>query len=333
MKSFLPRPLLTRGAQGLALLCLLVLGTFVLTEWAPGDFLSEMRFEGSLSAETEEALRQRYGLDDPWPKRFGRWLLSLARGEMGWSFSHNMPVGPLLWPRAINTLILAVSAMALAWGLALPLGMAMARWRGGWVDRLGLGGSALPMAVPEVLLALAALLLAVRSGWFPTGGTQSLDYDSLGGSARLLDRLHHLCLPTLVLAAGSFPALLRHVRSAARSALGSPFVVVARGHGVGEGRLLLAYVLPAAANPLISLFGLSLGRLLSGSLVVEVVLSWPGVGTLLLDAVMARDLHVVLAVVLLSGMALVMGNLLADLGLFLLDPRLRHADRPGGATA
>lgn len=325
------RPLIRRLGQGLLLLVLLVLGTFALVEWAPGDALSALRFEEGLSDETAQALRERYGLDDPWPERLGHWVLSLVRGEMGWSFAHHMAVGPLLWPRLTNTLWLAGSALLVAWGLALPLGVAMARWRGGWVDRLGLGGSALPMAVPEVILGLAALFLAARTGWFPTGGTQSLDSASLGWGARLVDRLHHLALPTLVLAAGSLPGLLRHIRSATAAALAAPFVAVARGHGVGEARLLVAYVLPAAANPLISLFGLSLGRLLSGSLVVEVILAWPGVGSLLLDAVLARDLHVVLAVVLISGLGLWLGNGLADLALWILDPRLRRPDGAGMA--
>ena len=306
-----------------ALLFVLALGTFALADWAPGDFLSEMRLDGSLSQETLDHLRSRYGLDAPWPVRFGRWLGSVARGEMGWSFGHNMAVGPLVWPRLLNTLTLGAVALVACWALALALGTAAARRAGGWLDRLVVGSSSLPLAIPELVVALGALLLAVETGWFPTGGTVSYDHESLGFWARLGDRLHHLALPAAVLVVSTLPALVRHVRSAMVGALATPPVQAARGHGVPESRILLRYALPLAAHPLVSLLGLTLAQMLSGSVLIEVVMSWPGIGALLLDAVLARDLHVVASVVLLAAVCMLLGNGLADALLWWLDPRLR----------
>ena len=139
------------------------------------------------------------------------------------------------------------------------------------------------------------------------------------------DVVRHLALPVAVLALGMLPVLVRHVRSAMAEALDSPFALAARAHGIPRGRLLFRHLLPAAANPLVSLFGFSLGTLLSASLLIEVVMGWPGLGPLFLDAIMARDFAVVLAVVMLSTTFLVVGNLFADLAIYGLDPRIRTA--------
>lgn len=312
-----------RLAHGVLLLFAVSVLTFLLAELAPGDFLDEMRLDLRISEQTLETLRSRYGLDRPLPQRYLRWLRSIAAGELGYSFAHDVPVGTLLWPRARNTLLLAATAMALAWLAAVPLGVWTARRRGGWGDRLLLGAANLPLAVPDLVLALGCLLLAARTGLFPTGGMVSLDFAELDFWGRAVDLAWHLALPAAALALGSLPVLLRHVRAALLEVLDAPFLRVARGHGIPRSRLLFAYALPAAAHPLISLFGLSLARLLSGSLLVEVVLSWPGIGPLLLEAILARDLHVVVGATLLSCCFLVAGNLVADLLLYAADPRIR----------
>ncbi|MEM7581756.1 MAG: ABC transporter permease [Acidobacteriota bacterium] len=298
--------------------------TFVLAELAPGDFLAEMQLDPRISEETLETLRARYGLDQPLPVRYVRWLDSIVSGDLGHSFAHNMPVGPLLWPRAINTLLLTASAMLLSWLLAVPLGAWAAARRGGWLDRSSLGITAVLMAVPELLLGLGCLMLAVTSGWFPVGGMSSLDSATLGFWHRLGDLLRHLALPSLALTLASLPVLFRHVRSAMIDALATPHIQAARGHGIGLRRLLFHHALPTAAGPLTQLFGLSIASLLSGALLIEVIMSWPGIGPLLIDAILARDLHVVIGTVLLSGLLMILGNLIADALLLASDPRIRR---------
>jgi len=179
------------------------------------------------------------------------------------------------------------------------------------------------LIVPDLALALGLLVLAVRSGWLPTGGMVSVGFDGFSLAQKIRDVAVHLVLPVTVLVVSALPVLLRHVRSAVAEALESPFLRAAQGHGISRPRLLYRYALPAAGYPLIALFGFSLGTLLSGSLLVEVVMSWPGLGPFLLEAILARDLYVVIGGVLLSTLFLVTGNFLADLLLYWVDPRIR----------
>ena len=314
--------LLRRGAHGLVLLAVVSVLTFALAEWAPGDFFGEMRLDPRLGEDAVRVLRERHGLDRPLPERYLLWVRSVLRGELGFSFAYGQPAAALVRPRARNTLLLAGTATALAWAVALPLGTWWARRRGRSAAVVG-GGTALLLALPDVVVALALMLAAVRTGWLPAGGMVSLGHEHMTRLGQARDLAAHLVLPVLALTLGTLPALLRHVRSAVAAALAEPFVAAARGHGVPERTVLLRHVLPAAANPLVSLFGLSLASLLSMSLLVEAVMGWPGLGPLLLEAILARDLHVVLASVLASTLFLLGGNLAADLLLVAVDPRIR----------
>jgi peptide/nickel transport system permease protein len=314
--------LLRRGLQGVLVLFAVSVLSFVMAELAPGDFFSEVRLDPRVSEATVRALRARHGLDRPLAERYALWVGSLARGELGYSFAYASPVGPLLWPRMRNTLVLTVTAVAAAWSLALPLGMWWATGRPA-ARRAFAAVTAVLLATPDIVIALALLLVAVRTGWFPAGGMTSVAHEQMSRAARAWDVASHLALPAAALVLGILPVLVRHVRASVADVLASPFVRAARAHGIPEGRVLFRHVLPAAANPLVSLFGLSLAGLLSMSLVVEVVMSWPGLGPLLLDAILARDFFLVLGLVLASTVLLVGGNMLADALLLAADPRIR----------
>ena len=297
--------------------------TFVLIDLAPGEYFQTMRLSPQISRETVTALRIEYGLDQTLPTRYVRWLGSVSRGELGFSFAYNSPVWPLLRTRIGNTLILTITALACSWLIAIPLGVLMAARAGQWQDRIcGLGATFL-QATPDVLIGLGILALALRVRWLPTGGMYGPAASDTGGLAKMKDLLLHLLLPVLVLTAGMLPVLVRHVRSAMLKVLDAPFITAARGHGIPRYSLLFGYALPAAANPLISMFGISVGALLSGSLLIEVIMSWPGIGPLLLEAILQRDPYIVVAVVLFSTLFLVAGSLLADIFLYIADPRIR----------
>jgi len=313
-----------RVLQGVAVLAAVSVLTFVLAELAPGEFTDELVLDPRISAESLEELRQRYGLDQPLHQRYLGWLGSLARGELGFSFAHGRPVAELLPRRALDTLFLALPATLAAWLLALILGTWAAAHPRGWTDRASSGLSALLLALPEVVLGLFALRWAVTSGLFPAGGMSALDNAELGPWGRVGDVAHHLVLPAAVLAAAALPTLLGHVRSAVAEALEAPFLAAARGHGIPPRQRLFRWALPAAAPTLLPLFGLSLGALVSGSLVVEVLFGWPGLGPLMLEAILARDLHVVTGTLLVSAAFLIGGQLVADLLLIASDPRLRR---------
>jgi peptide/nickel transport system permease protein len=282
-----------------------------------------MRLNPQISTERLSALRAEYQVDRPMALRYTRWAGALAHGDLGFSFGYNMPVAPLLWPRARNTLLLTGTATLLVWMLALPLGVWSAERLGRPVDVALSWATAILLIIPDLALALGLLVVAVRSGWLPTGGMVSVGFDGFSTAQKIRDLVLHLVLPVTVLVATALPILLRHVRAAVAEALESPFLRAAEGHGISRRRMLYRYALPAAAHPLIALFGFSLGTLLSGSLLVEVVMSWPGLGPFLLEAILARDLYVVIGGVLLSTLFLVAGNFAADLLLYWADPRIR----------
>ncbi len=317
------RYLLRRLAHALFLLVGISILAFLFATLAPGNYFEEMRLNPQIAPETVEALRAQYQLDRPMPFRYASWLNSVIHGEMGFSFAYNSPVAPLLAARARNTLLLAITAALVAWGIALPLGVWSADGLGGLRDRLLSWGTAALLVIPDLTLVLGLLVFAVKTGWFPAGGMASVDYERLPPIHKIRDVTLHMTLPVVALVLSVLPMLVRHVRAAVADVLEAPFLLAARGHGVPRRTLLYRYALPAAANPLISLFGFSIGGLLSGTLLIEVVMSWPGLGPLLLEAILARDLYLVIGGVLLSALFLVGGNLLADMLLYWADPRIR----------
>ncbi len=297
--------------------------TFVLVDLAPGEFFDEMRLNPRISPATIAGLRSQYGLDRPLPIRYLHWLRSVLKGECGFSFAYDSPAAPIIWLRARNTLLLTGTATLFAWLIAVPFGMWSAAKRGRGPDLLAGGTISALVAIPNLVLALLLLLLAVRSGYFPVGGVVSLDFSQLGFWSKCKDLARHLFLPGLCLTAGFLPLLLSHVRASFIEVLESPFIAAARAHGIPLRRLLLRHALPAAANPLISLFGFSLGILLSSSVVIEGVFGWPGLGQLLIEAILQRDFYLVVDAAVLATFFLIFGNLLADTLLYAIDPRIR----------
>jgi peptide/nickel transport system permease protein len=312
-----------RLLQGMLLLLGVSLLSFAFLQLAPGDYFQEMRLNPQISPDTIARLRHDHGMDQTLPVRYGRWLLSAVRGDLGFSFSYDSPVTPLLLVRSRNTLLLTGVASFLAWTLALLLGAACAASPGSVLDRTCSVLTSTLLAIPELLLALFFLALGVRTGWFPAGGIVSPGFEDLTRAQQMKDLLWHLVLPVTVLVLGGLPLLLRHVRAALLEVLDSPYVHAALGNGISRVRVLFRHALPAALNPLVSLFGFSLGSLLSVSLLTEVIMSWPGLGPLLLEGVLARDIYLVVDAVIFSTVFLLAGTAAADLLLFAADPRIR----------
>jgi peptide/nickel transport system permease protein len=298
--------------------------SFLFSGLAPGSFFDEMKLNPQISSETVAALRSQYGLDQPLPLRYYLWVKSVMRGEWGYSFAYNQPVRNLLMVRARNTLFLTALAMTLAWLIAVPAGVWVASRHGRWDDQLASASTSLVLSVPELVVAFGFLYFAVRTHGLPVGGMVSTGFDRLSLSGKATDLAAHLIIPMTTLVLASVPMLIRHVRASMFEVLQAPFIQAARGHGISRATLLFRYALPAAANPLISLFGLSVAGLLSGSLLVEVVTGWPGLGPLLLEASLSRDFYVVVGVVMASTLFMIVGSLLADVLLVIADPRVRQ---------
>jgi peptide/nickel transport system permease protein len=309
--------------QSILLLVGVSLLSFAFVEWAPGNFFDEMTLNPQISTETVANLRMQYGMNKPLPVRYFLWLKSVAKGDFGFSFAYNAPVAPIILTRARNTLLFTGVATVLAWLFALPLGILSAERRGKWIDHAGGLATSVLLATPDLLLALALLLFAVRTHRLPAGGMLSLESADHGSWQQWRSIAAHLVGPVIVLVLGSLPVLTRHIRAAMIEALDAPFVQAARGHGIPRWRVVLSHALPVAANPLVSLFGLSLGSLLSASLLTEVIMSWPGLGPLLLESILSRDLYVVIGAVMFASLFLIGGTFIADLLLFAADPRIR----------
>jgi peptide/nickel transport system permease protein len=302
---------------GVSLLC------FLFTEMAPGSFFDDMRLNPQISPETIASLRSHYGLDQPLAARYAHWLRAALHADFGNSIAYNSPVGPLLWERAKNTLLLTTVGLALTWMLSLPIGVWSASRHDRPVDRLVHAGTSLLISIPEVVIGLTLLAIVVRWRILPVGGIHSLDSENLSGWDRTVDTVRHLVLPVTALVLLESSIIVRHVRASVVEALASPAIAAARGFGIPKLRLLYRHALPLAASPVISLFGFSLAGLISGSLLVEVICGWPGLGPLILDATLSRDLAVVIGGTMLSAMFMVGGNLVADVMLLAADPRIR----------
>jgi peptide/nickel transport system permease protein len=316
------RYVLRRMLHLAGLMVLVSLLSFAFLQLAPGNYTDAMRLDPRISAGTVAQWQSRYGLDQPLTVKYFSWLRSVLRGEFGFSLAYGIPVSALLWPRIQNTLLLTTLALIVSWPAALLIGLGVAVSRSRVLDHFVRGGMSVLHAIPDLLLALALLLFAVRTGFFPVAGMVGLG-DWRSPRARMSEVAAHLVLPVLALVLASLPVLVRHVDAAMRDSMDAPFIQAARAHGIPRSRVWLAYTLPAAANPLISLFGYSLGGLLSSSLLVEVIMGWPGLGPLLLEAIFSRDVHVVIGATMMSALFLVVGNFLADLLLYAVDPRIR----------
>ncbi|MGE3404771.1 MAG: ABC transporter permease, partial [Vicinamibacterales bacterium] len=299
--------------------------TFALLQLTPGDFLNQMAENPGISPATIEAMRRNFGLDRPWYVQYGFYLRNLVlHFDFGESFSRHQPVFTVLSEGLGNTLLLAVASAVVTWGLAVPLGIWAAVRQHSWVDR-GLSLVAFVwLSVPEILSGLLLLMLAARTGWFPVGGMRSLDYDDLTAWGQFLDVAHHLVLPALVVGLIPLASRMRQMRSNLLDVLRLDYVTTARAKGLDERVVVFKHALRNALNPMITLFGYTLGALVSGSFIAEIIFSWPGLGRITLDALLTQDQYLVMGSVLMASVVLIAGNLIADILLAIADPRISY---------
>jgi peptide/nickel transport system permease protein len=298
--------------------------TFLLVEAAPGRPSDLLLGDGPVTPELRARVEAAYGLDQPAYARYASWIGNALRGDFGWSISRGRKVTSVLADALPHTIGLAAAALSIQLLLGVLLGALHVVRPGGPLDHgLGLAGLVLA-SVPSFWLGLMAILLfAVAVPIFPPSSAHSVGAEAWSLPARAIDTLWHAALPALVLGLGAAAIVARFVRAGLVAALGEGFVRAARARGASKTRVLWVHALPAAAGPVITLAGLQLPVLVSGAVVVEVVFGWPGMGRVTYDAVLAADLPVVLAAVLLATILVIAGNLLADLGLAFADPRLR----------
>jgi peptide/nickel transport system permease protein len=298
--------------------------TFIVVQAAPGSYADTID-NPRLSPETRELISARYGLDRPPLEQYVSWLGAVATGDLGTSFMYKQPVSAVLARALPPTLLLAGAALIFDLVLGLVLAVAAARRPYGWVDRitsilsLGLYG------IPSFWLAgLFILVFSLLLGWFPASHMHSVDAVRLTGLPRLADLLRHLVLPAVCLGLVGAAGTARYLRATLLDVRSSRFMLAARARGIPERRLLWVHALRPALLPVVTLLGLSLPILVSGSVVIETIFSWPGMGQVAYNAARARDIPLILGATLIGAAAVILGNLVADVLYAVVDPRTRR---------
>jgi peptide/nickel transport system permease protein len=296
--------------------------TFLLIEIAPGSPLDRYRANPQIDNELIDKMEAQYGLDEPVHVQYWNWLKRVAQGDMGYSFNHKRDVTPLVWDRFKNTVLLMVVAVFLTWLLALPMGIYCAVNQFSWGDQFLSVLAFVGMSVPNFFFCFLLLYLASLTGNWPLSGMTSINYDQLSFAGQMIDLGQHMLIPVVVIATAAMARLQRITRGNLLEVLRKQYVTMARARGLPENRVIYVHALRNAINPLITLFGYQFTTLISGAALVEIIVSWPGMGSLMLSAVRSQDQFLVVGVVLASGVLLIVGNLVADLLLTLVDPRI-----------
>ena len=304
--------------------------SFVLIQLPPGDYVTS--YIATLAASNEVVdqntaadLRNRFGLDQPMVVQYWKWISNiLLRGDFGLSFEWQQPVGDLIWERMALTLVLTFSALLMTWGIALPVGVFSAVKKYSIADYLVTGLSFLGLAIPSFLLALVLMYIAAVEFGQDVGGLFSEQFQNAPWSMdKTIDLLQHLWIPVIILAVSGTASLIRVMRANMLDELHKPYVTTARAKGLSEFTLLVKYPLRLALNPFISTIAWLLPNLVSGSIIVAIVLSLPTAGPLLLQSLMSQDMYLAGAFILLICMLTVLGSLVSDILLALVDPRIR----------
>lgn len=298
--------------------------TFFLMQMTPGNFFDTLRLDPLISTETLAYYEKIYELDQPLWKQYVIWFKNLFHGELGYSFFYHVPVKRLIADRLWNTFVLSLASFFLTWGIALPLGIWAALHRNRLIDRMIQFFSYVALSIPSFFLAMIFLYFLSQWQILPLGGMQSASYDELTWPAKILDLLKHLAVPTLAISLGSIGALQKIMRGNMLEVLRQQYVLTARAKGLPEHRVIYGHALRNAINPLITLFGYEFSGLLSGSALIEIICSWPGLGMLMLTAVRSKDVYLVMASMLMGVILFILGNLLADILLAVCDPRIRY---------
>jgi peptide/nickel transport system permease protein len=320
--------LIRRAAVAVLMLLGVATVTFLLIHSAPGD-PADLYVSKEMDAPERAAVLAAFGLGRPLPEQYLRWIAGAARGELGWSFSHRRPVVEVMKERLPLTLELTLTAFLLHLVLGVAAGAVAALRRGSMWDALSTGGALVSYSVPSFwLAALMILWFAIHLGWLPSSGVQELVAPTTSLASAMADRARHLALPATCLALGSAACTARFVRAGLLSALSQEYALAARARGAREGTVVLRHALSNALLPVITLSGMTLPFLFGGSVLVETVFSWPGMGSLSVEAVFTRDYPVAMATQLLLAFMVVAGSFAADVGLALADPRLRAGWRP-----
>lgn len=311
-----------RLLQTIPLLIIVSMISFFIIRLSPIDPIAELRLNPSISQETLDKEIKRLNLDKPIHIQYLSWAKSFVKGDLGYT-SAGEKVSVKLKERIPNTLLLTLVVIFMTWSVGIPLGILSAIKKETALDRILTVLASIGMAIPSFFFAILMLIFAVKTGWFPVGGLTSYNFNELTFFAKILDIAKHLILPALVLFTISLSGLQRQMRANMLEVLDSDYVKFARAKGLSENKVIFKHALRNAINPMITLLGFEFAGLLSGAALTEYVFQYPGLGRLILEAVMKSDINLVMASLMMGTIMLILGNLIADILLMITDPRLR----------
>ena len=320
MLTFILRRILVMIPQ----LLLLSLIIFVLAKAMPGDALTGA-FQGNPEANQAhiEEIREKLGFNDPWYEQYGRWISKFVQGDLGMSYVHKQPVTALLAGKLNNTILLSITTLITIYVIAIPLGIVAGRWHNSWADKLIVTYNYLSIATPVFIFALIMLFIfGFYFSWFPFGN--SVDIRAVNGSWEyFVSKAEHLVLPTLSGAIIGTAATIQYLRNDIIDTKLKDFVKTARAKGVPEGRVYTRHILRNSILPIAAFLGYEITGLIAGSVFIESIFSYPGLGQLFIQSINTRDFTVVTALVMISGTAVIVGTMLSDIILSIVDPRIR----------
>ena len=314
--------IIKRILQVIPLLILVSLISFFIIRLSPVDPLAELRLNPSISQETLNKEMKRLKLDKPIYIQYASWAKSFVQGDLGYT-SAGEKVSTKLKERIPNTLLLTSIVIFMTWIVGIPLGVLAAIKKETAFDRILTVVSSIGMAIPSFFFAILMLIFAVKTGWFPVGGLTSYDFNEMSFCGKVMDLSKHLVLPVIVLFTISLSGLQRQMRANMLEVLDSDYVKFARAKGLSENKVIFKHALRNAINPMITLLGFEFAGLLSGAALTEYVFQYPGLGRLILEAVMKSDINLVMASLMMGTIMLILGNLIADILLMIADPRIR----------
>lgn len=297
---------------------------FGLAKATPGDPFTGRILDPNVDPIVYEQQREALGLNKPIPAQYLNWASSVAKGKLGESMYYKgRTVQSLISERFLNTLYLGLFSLALTLIVAIPIGIYSARHPYSFLDYSATIFGFAGLAIPNFFFGLIVIyFFSIKLGWFPAQGT--ISSTDLSGFKEFTDRIHHMILPGLTLGLAGTATYMRYMRSEILDVLGSDYIRTARAKGMSETNVLYKHTLRNALIPIITLMGFEFGTLLGGAIITEQVFNFPGIGTLFISSIVNRDYPVVMGITLLLGIAILVGNLLADIFYSIVDPRIRY---------
>lgn len=295
---------------------------FILAKFMPGDALTGL-MDPEMDPQRIEEMREMMGLKDKWYEQYYDWITGVLQGDFGESFRFKVDVTTIIGERMVNTFWLSLVTLILTYAIAIPLGMLSGRYNDTWIDRLITGYTYIGFAIPLFIFALLMVwIFGFHYGWFPTSGSVSASVEP-GTFAYYWSKFYHLLLPALSMSLISLVGTVQYLRSEIIDTKHKPFVLTAEAKGASESRIYTHHIFRNSLIPIAAFFGYSITGLIGGTIFIENIFSYPGMGQLFLESINMRDFSVVTALVLLFGVATVLGALLSDFILGLVDPRIR----------